>query len=138
VFIGNCGRAWDFLRQNSRNSLSLHRVTVSGLTRISSDLQSLQTFESNDQNRRSLFLSRGFFDLRLYTASCSRNARIRTQATRLRLAKTTRFRDCKTTIMSRIFMPAGWISGTRKSNEIGQDGVFADHGYFVSSSWITY
>jgi hypothetical protein len=29
---------WDFRRQNSRNFLSLHRITVSGLTRISSDL----------------------------------------------------------------------------------------------------
>jgi hypothetical protein len=29
--------------------------------------------------------------------------------------------------MSRIFMPAGWISGTRKSNDISQDGVFAEH-----------
>jgi len=56
---------WDFLRQNSRNFLSLHRITVSGLTRISSDVQSLQVLDSNDQNSRSLFLSIGFFDLRL-------------------------------------------------------------------------
>jgi hypothetical protein len=47
--------------------------------RINSDLQSLQIIESNDQNRRSLFRSEGFFDLLLYTASCCRNARIRTQ-----------------------------------------------------------
>ena len=56
---------WDFLHQNSRNFLSLHRITVSGLTRISSDVQSIQIFDSNDQNSRSLFLSIGFFDLRL-------------------------------------------------------------------------
>jgi hypothetical protein len=30
--------------------------------------------------------------------------------------------------MSRIFMPAGWVSGSRKSNRISQDGVFAEHG----------
>jgi len=55
---------WDFLRQKSRNFLSLHRITVSGLTRISSDVQSLQIFDSNYQNSRSRFLSIGFFDLR--------------------------------------------------------------------------
>jgi hypothetical protein len=41
--------------------------------------------------------------------------------------KTTRLRDCATTLMSRIFVPAGWISGTRKSNDISQDGVFAEN-----------
>ena len=56
---------WDFLRQNSRNFLFLHRITVSGLTRISSEGQSFQTLESNDQNSRSLFVNFGFFSLRL-------------------------------------------------------------------------
>jgi hypothetical protein len=51
---------WDFLRQNSRNFVFLHRITVSGLTRISSERQSFQILESNDQNRRSLFLNLGF------------------------------------------------------------------------------
>jgi len=35
-----------------------------------------------------------------------------------RRSKTTSLRDCTTIIMSRIFMPAGWISETQKSNEI--------------------
>jgi len=56
---------WDLLHQNSRNFLSLHRITVSGLARISSDAQSLHILHSNDQNSRSLFLSIGLFDLRL-------------------------------------------------------------------------
>ncbi len=129
------GLFWDFLRKNSRNFLSLHRITVSGLTRINSDLQSLQILESNDQNSRSLFLSMGFFDLRLYTASCCRNARIRTQAARSSHAKIAKFRDCRNIIMSRIFMPAGWISGTRKSNKISQDGVFADNDSEKRTSW---
>ena len=51
----------DFLRQNSRNFFFLHRITVSGLTRFSSEVQSLQTFESNTQNSRSRFLNRGVF-----------------------------------------------------------------------------
>jgi len=37
--------------------------------------------------------------------------------------------------MSRIFMPGGWISGTRKSNKISRDGVFADHGRTAVDSW---
>jgi len=121
------GLFWDFFRQNSRNFLSRHRITVSGFTRINSDLQSLQIFESSDQNRRLLFLSQGFFHLRLYTASYCRSARIRTQAARSSHAKTAKFRDCRTIIMSRICMPAEWISRTRKSNKISQDGVFAEH-----------
>ena len=60
------GMFWDFFRQNSRNFLSRHRITDSGFTRISSDFQSFQIFESNDQNRRSPFLSIGFFNLRLF------------------------------------------------------------------------
>ena len=95
----------DFPRQNSRNFLSLHRITVSGLTRINSDAQSLQIFESKDQNSRSPFLSTGFFDLRLYTANCCLSARIRIHATLLNQAKTTNVRNCATTIMSKIFMP---------------------------------
>jgi hypothetical protein len=66
---------WDFLHQKSRNFLSLHRITVSGLTRISSHVQSLQILDSNDQNSRSLFLSIGFFDMRLYTMSCCLSTR---------------------------------------------------------------
>jgi hypothetical protein len=76
---------WDFLRQNARNFLFLHLITVSGVTMISSDAQSLQTFESNDQNNRSLLRSLGFFVLRLYTVSCCLSARIRIHATRLNL-----------------------------------------------------
>ena len=95
----------DFFRQNSRNFLSRHRITVSGFTRINSDFQSFQTVERKDQNSRSLFLSKGFFDLRLYTASCCRDARIRTRAARCSHAKTAKFKDCRTIIMSRIFMP---------------------------------
>ena len=79
----------DFLRQNSRNFLVLHRITVSGFTRTSSDAQPLQTLESNDQNNLSLLCSLGFFALRLYTASCCLRARIRTNATRLNHANTT-------------------------------------------------
>ena len=117
---------WDFLRQNSRNFLSLHRTTVSGLTRISSDVQSLQILDSNDQNSRSLLLSIGFFDLRFYTVSCCLSTRIRSPATRLNHAKMTRLRDCTTAIMSRIFMPEACSSETHKSNEISWDGVFAE------------
>lgn len=95
----------DFRRQNSRNFLSRHRITVSGFTRINSDLQPLQIFESNDQNRRSLFLSKGFFKLRLYTASCCLSARIRIHVSLLNQAKTTKVRNCTNTIMSKIFMP---------------------------------
>ena len=40
---------WDLLRQNSRNFLFLHRITVSGFTMISSVAQSLQTFESSER-----------------------------------------------------------------------------------------
>src|SRR5512136_2360100 len=90
---------WDFLHQNWQNFLFRHRITVSGLTRISSDVQSPQIFESNSQNSLSLFLSSGFFDLCLYTASCWRNARIRIQATLSNQAKTTKVRDCTITIM---------------------------------------
>ncbi len=59
------GLFWDFLRQNSQNFLSRHRITVSGFARINSDLQSLQILESNNQNSWSLFLSNGFLILRL-------------------------------------------------------------------------
>ena len=118
---------WDFLCQNSRNFLSLHRITVSGLTRISSDVQSLQVLDSNDQNSRSLFLSIGFFDLRWYTLSCCLSARIRSTVTRLNQAKTTRLRNCPTTIGSNLFMPEVWISETQKSNHISGNGVFAQH-----------
>ncbi len=96
---------WDFFRQNSRNFLFLHLITVSGFTRISSDAQSLQTFDSNDQNSRSLFLSLGFFSLRLYTASCYLSARIWTNAPRLNQAKTTRLSNSTTVNISRVFMP---------------------------------
>jgi len=96
---------WDFPRQNSRNLLFLHRITVSGLTRINSDAQSLQIFESKDQNSRSPFLSIGFFDLRLYTATCCLSARSRIHAVLLNQAKTINKRNCTITIMSKIFMP---------------------------------
>lgn len=59
------GLPCDSLDQNSGNFLFLHRTTVSGLTRINSDVQSLQILESNDQKSRSVLLSSGFFDLRL-------------------------------------------------------------------------
>ncbi len=85
-------RPWNIVRQNSRNFLFRHRITVSGFTRTNSEIQSLQTFESNDQNSRSRFLSGGFFDLRLYPASCCRNTRIRNHATRLNHAKIARLR----------------------------------------------
>ena len=126
---------WDFLRQNSRNFLSLHRTTVSGLTRISSDVQSLQILDSNDQNSRSLLLSIGFFDLGFYTVSCCLSTRIRSPATRLNHAKMTRLRDCTTAIMSRIFMPEACSSETHKSNEISWDGVFAEHGTRMPAAW---
>ena len=121
---------WDFHRQNSRNFLFLHQITVSGFTMISSDAQSLQTFESKDQNNRSLFLSRGFFALRLYTASCCLRARIRNHATRLNHQKTIRLRDCTTKTTSKVFMPSAWSHGTRNSSDISRDGVIADHGDF--------
>jgi hypothetical protein len=35
-------------------------MTVSGLTRFSTDVQSPQIFESNNQNSRSLFVKIGF------------------------------------------------------------------------------
>jgi hypothetical protein len=38
----------DLLRQNSRNFLFLHRVTVSGLTRMNSEDRSFQILDSND------------------------------------------------------------------------------------------
>ena len=95
---------WDLLRQNSRNFFFLHRITVSGRTRISSEGQPLQILESNDQNRRSLFLNLGFFVLRLYTPSYCLRARIRNQATRLNHAKTNRFKACTTVNISRVFM----------------------------------
>jgi hypothetical protein len=118
----------DFLHQKSRDFLSHHRVTVSDLTRISSDVQSLQILDSNDQNSQSLSLSIGFFGLRMYTAICWRSESIRSPATRLKHPKMTRLRDCKTAIMSRIFMPEAWSPETHKSNEISWDGVFAEHG----------
>ena len=82
----------------------LHWSTVSDLTRTSADTQSLQILESNDQNNRYLFLSLGFFALRLYTVSCCPGLRIRAHtkwATRLNEAKTTRLRNCTTTITVR-------------------------------------
>jgi len=88
-------RSWKVNHFNAARVLasdirSLHRITVFGFTRIHSDLQSFQSLESNDQKRRSLFRSRGFFDLRLYTTSCCRNARIRTHAARFNHPKITR------------------------------------------------
>ncbi len=59
----------DFFRQNSRNFRFLHRITVSGFTKISSEAQSFQILDGSDQIRRSLFRSVGFLDLRLHTAS---------------------------------------------------------------------
>ena len=67
-FLGMAGRPTllcDFLHQNSRNFRFLHRITVSGLTRISSDRQSLHTLEMTNQNSRSLLFNLGFFALRL-------------------------------------------------------------------------
>jgi hypothetical protein len=120
---------WDFPRQNSRNFQSLHRITVSGFTRISSDLQSRQIFETKDQNSLSLFLNIGFFDLRLSTVSCCRSTRIRSPATRLNHAQMTRLRDCAAMITSQIFMLEAWSPESRKSNKINLDGVFAEHGF---------
>ena len=68
------------------------------------DFQSLQTLEINDQNNRSLFLSMGFFDLRLYTVSCYRRVRIRSPAVRLNHATTTKLRDCMTVINNNVFI----------------------------------
>jgi hypothetical protein len=42
--------------------------------------------------------------LRLYTQSCCLSIRIRTNATRLNHAKTTRLKACTTANMSRVFM----------------------------------
>ena len=55
----------DFFRQNSRNFRFLHRITVSGRTRINSERQSFHTLEMPNQNSRSLFFNLGFFALRL-------------------------------------------------------------------------
>jgi hypothetical protein len=118
---------WDYRRQNSRNFLSLHRITVSGLTRISSDAQSLQIFESNDQNSLSLFLNIGFFDLRLSTMSCCLSTRIRSPASRLNHVKMTRLRDCTIRTASKMFVPEAWSPEPPKSNKISWNEVFAEH-----------
>ena len=55
----------DFLHQNSRNFRFLYRITVSGLTRISSDRHSFQTLETTDQNSRFRLFNLGFLALRL-------------------------------------------------------------------------
>jgi len=83
----------DFLHQKSRNFLSLHRITVSGLTRISSDVQSFQILDSNDQGSQPLFHSIGFVGLRMYTANCCLSTSTRSPATRLDHPKMTRLRD---------------------------------------------
>jgi hypothetical protein len=46
------------------------------------------------------------------------DARGRGCTSRLNQAKTTKARNCTTTIMSKIFMPGAWSAGTQKSNEI--------------------
>ncbi len=107
VFLGIAGLPalpWDFLRQKSRNCLFLQRITVLGFTRISSDIQSRQSFEINDQYSRSLFLNLGFFALRLYTPSCCLSTKIRTNATRLNHTKKTKLKACMTANTSRVFM----------------------------------
>lgn len=65
-FLGMAGlpTLFDCLRQNSRNFRFLHRITVSGRTRINSERQSFQTLEIKDQKSRSLSFSRGFLALR--------------------------------------------------------------------------
>jgi hypothetical protein len=64
VLSWNRRSAWDYFRQNSQNFLFFHRITVSGLTSISSENQSFRILESTDQNRRQLDLNLGFFALR--------------------------------------------------------------------------
>ena len=63
--VGLPGFCCDFLRQHSRNFLFLHRITVSGLTRINSERQSFQALEMRNQNSRSRLFNLGFFALRL-------------------------------------------------------------------------
>ena len=68
VFARNCRSARPTLRlppPELPKFLFLYRITVSGLTRISSEVQSLQILDTDDQNSRSWFLNRGFFNLRL-------------------------------------------------------------------------
>ena len=72
----------DFLRQNSRNFRFLHRIPVSGLTRINSERQSCQTLETRHRKSRSRSFNRGFLALRLQTASCCLRTSIRRTATR--------------------------------------------------------
>jgi hypothetical protein len=98
--------------QSSPNFLSLHQITASGLTRIGFDVQFLQSFESNNQNSRSLFHSIGLFDFRLYMLGCCLSARIRIHPSPSNHMKASKLSDYTTTTMSRSFMSKAWSPKT--------------------------
>jgi hypothetical protein len=135
VFFRNCGLPGlplDFIRQKSRNFFFLHRITLSGLMRISLDVQFLQSLDSNNQKSRFSFFDTGFLEFRLYMLSCCLDARIRIHTSLLNHVKASRLRDCMTNTTSMIFMSKVWSHKTPKSNKISRDGVFAEQGGFLN------
>jgi hypothetical protein len=125
---------WDFLRQNSRNFLSLRRITVSGLTRISSGVQSLQILERNDQNSRSLFLSTGLFRLAPVHGELLSEHEDPQRCNPIELREDDRIERLYDRHHERIFMPEGWSPETPKFSEISWDGVFAEHGLQIHTA----
>ena len=68
----------DLRRQKSLNRFFCQRMTVSGLTMTSADLQSFQTRETSAQNNRSPSRRDGLGRFLLNTVSCWRRTRLLT------------------------------------------------------------